>query len=85
MPKQKQPITQRPKDHDESVGNPPIQKGTHREGDEGLPGHGSQKGGLNRASPGGGGKQNESGRPSREDSSSPPEKPSRRGPGPAGG
>jgi hypothetical protein len=62
MPKQKQPITQRPKAEDESVGSGGQRKGKHREEDEALPGSGGTKAGLNRASGTGGEKQNE-GRP----------------------
>jgi hypothetical protein len=48
MPQQKQPITERPKVEDESTGHGSERHGTHREGDEALPGRGGDKGGLNR-------------------------------------
>lgn len=50
MPKKKEPIKQRPKVEDESTGNPPEKHGKHQPGDEGLPGKGGSKGGLNRYS-----------------------------------
>lgn len=53
MPQRKQPITFRPKTADESTGRPPGHRGPHRVGDEGLPGSGGRKGGLNKASGGG--------------------------------
>jgi hypothetical protein len=61
MPKQRQPITERPKVEDESTGNGSEFHGKHREGDEALPGRGSTKGGMNRDSSDGtrGGMQNE--------------------------
>jgi hypothetical protein len=53
MPKQKGPIKQRPTVEDESTGNGSEYHGAHRDDDEGLPGKGSSKGGLNRDSGGG--------------------------------
>lgn len=50
MPKRKRPITQRAKVEDESIGNPPDRRGPHQPWDEGLPGRGGTKGGLNRYS-----------------------------------
>jgi hypothetical protein len=54
MPQRKEPITERPKDHDESTGSPQPteQHGKHKEQDEALPGKGSTKGGLNKQSGG---------------------------------
>ena len=48
MPQQEKPVTQRPKDHDETTGDGREQHGKHRETDEALPGRGSTKGGLNK-------------------------------------
>ena len=48
MPKQNQPITDRPKVEDESTGNGTERHGKHRETDVALPGKGSTKGGLNK-------------------------------------
>jgi hypothetical protein len=62
MPQQKQPITQRPKVEDESIGNPREKHGLHRQRDEALPGKGGDKAGLNKYSVAGGTKQN-TGRP----------------------
>lgn len=50
MPQQREPITRKPTVEDESTGNPPIRKGKGRPDDEGLPGDGGTKGGLNRYS-----------------------------------
>jgi hypothetical protein len=50
MPQRKGPIKQRPKVEDESTGNPPEHHGPHQPGDEGLPGRGGTKGGLNKYS-----------------------------------
>lgn len=48
MPQEKEPIKQRPKVEDESTGNPTEHHGKHQPWDEGLPGDGGTKGGLNR-------------------------------------
>lgn len=51
MPQRNDPIKKRPKVEDESTGPEPTERhGKHREGDEGLPGKGSTKGGMNRES-----------------------------------
>jgi len=50
MPKQKQPITERPKVEDESIGTGTERHGKHREEDEALPGKGDDKGGLSKYS-----------------------------------
>ena len=50
MPQQKQPITQKPKVEDESIGHAAEKHGKHKEQDEALPGKGSTKGGLNKDS-----------------------------------
>lgn len=50
MPQANEPIKERPKVEDESTGNPPEKHGKHREDDEGLPGKGGTKGGLNKYS-----------------------------------
>ena len=58
MPQRKQPITEKPKVEDESLGHGSEKHGKHKEQDEALPGKGSTKGGLNKQSrgetPGGG-------------------------------
>jgi hypothetical protein len=66
MPKSNRPITERPTVEEESVGNGSERHGTHRPHDEALPGKGGSKGGLNRASEGGGAAQ-EGGRPRRHE------------------
>lgn len=50
VPQRRKPITRRPKVEDESTGNPPDRRGPHQPWDEGLPGKGGTKGGLNRYS-----------------------------------
>jgi hypothetical protein len=52
MPKEKEPITQRPNPPEESVEETSEYHGKHRENDEALPGSGGTKGGLNKASDG---------------------------------
>ena len=63
MPQQKQPITDRPRVDDRTEGDPEFH-GKHSEGDEGLPGAGGTKGGLNRdAGDGSRGSRQNDGRP----------------------
>jgi hypothetical protein len=48
MPKEKEPVTHRPKVEDENTGTGEERHGAHRGDDEALPGKGSRKAGLNR-------------------------------------
>jgi hypothetical protein len=50
MPKENEPITQRPNPPEDSVEETREYHGKHREEDEALPGGGGNKGGLNKDS-----------------------------------
>jgi len=52
MPDRERPLKARPKEEDESTGQPTEHHGKHKEQDEALPGKGSEKGGLNKQSGG---------------------------------